>query len=178
MRFNRHIYRESKNKIILWSILKMKTLIIYKSIHLGSTKIIAEIMGKILYADVIEANEFNADNIGNYDLIGFGSGIYDDTFHKSIFKLIEKLPSINKNNVFLFSTAGVIYDKSHREIRKKLTNKNANIIDEFFCKGLNKNSFLKYIGGMNKGRPNAADLENAEQFAKGIILKLKLNTKQ
>ena len=155
----------------------MKTLIIYKSIHLGSTKKIAEIMGRVFVADVIEANKFNAENIGNYDLIGFGSGIYDDKFHNSIFKLIDKLTNLKRNSVFLFSTAGVIYDKSHSEIRKKLTSKNANIIDEFFCKGFNKNSFLKYIGGMNKGRPNADDLENAEQFAKGIILKIEAQHK-
>ncbi len=151
----------------------MKTLIIYKSIHLGSTKKIAETLGRIMTADVIEANEFDINNFDNYNLIGFGSGIYDDKFHNSIFELVEKLPSLKRKNVFLFSTAGVIYDKSHREIRGKLTNKNAIIINEFFCKGFNKNSFLKYIGGMNKGRPNANDLKNAEQFARGIIIKSK-----
>ncbi len=151
----------------------MKTLIMYKSIHLGSTKKIAETLGSIMTADVIEANEFDINNFDNYDLIGFGSGIYDDKFHNSIFKLIEKLPSLKGKNVFLFSTAGVIYDKSHREIREKLTSKNAIIISEFFCKGFNKNSFLKYIGGMNKGRPNSIDLKNAEQFARDIIIKSK-----
>jgi len=149
----------------------MKTLIIYKSIHLGSTKIIADTLGKIMDADVIDASKFDINNFDNYELVGFGSGIYDDSFHKSIFNIIEKVANLENKNVFLFSTAGVIYDKSHREIRGKLTSKNANIIDEFYCKGHNKNSFLKYIGGMNKGRPNSNDLKNAEQFASGVILK-------
>jgi hypothetical protein len=29
-------------------------------------------------------------------------------------------------------------------------------------------SFLKYIGGMNKGRPNAEDLKHAEEFAENL----------
>ncbi len=83
--------------------------------------------------------------------------------------LVNKLPYLKAKRVFLFSTAGVVYDKSHREIREMLTSKNAVIVDEFYCKGLNKNSFLKYIGGMNKGRPNAEDIKRAEQFAGNLI---------
>jgi flavodoxin len=39
------------------------------------------------------------------------------------------------------------------------------IVDEFGCAGLNTNGFLKFFGGMNKGRPNAEDLKQAEDFA-------------
>jgi flavodoxin len=49
------------------------------------------------------------------------------------------------------------------------------IVDEFACKGYNTNSFLKYIGGMNKGRPNKEDLEHAEAFARNLKQKLKGN---
>lgn len=143
----------------------MKTIIVYKSIHLGSTKKIAEAMEKILGADIMEPGDFDVDEIMVYDMIGFGSGIYDDGFHSSILSLIDKIPDFRAKRVFLFSTAGVIYDKSHREIRNKLREKNAVIVDEFYCRGFNKNSFLKYIGGMNKGRPNQEDIKNAEQFA-------------
>jgi len=147
----------------------MKTLIVYKSIHLGSTKKIAETMGRIMNADVIEPNDFDISKFDDYELIGFGSGIYDDGFHKSISNLVDKLPDLKAKRVFIFSTAGVIYDKSHRDIRKKLTSKNAVIVNEFYCRGFNKNSFLKYFGGMNKGRPNADDINNAEQFASSMI---------
>jgi hypothetical protein len=30
---------------------------------------------------------------------------------------------------------------------------------------------LKYFGGMNKGRPHAEDLRNAQQFARKIVSK-------
>ena len=42
------------------------------------------------------------------------------------------------------------------------------IIDEFGCRGFNTNSFLKFFGGLNKGRPNAEDLMNAEEFARNV----------
>ena len=42
------------------------------------------------------------------------------------------------------------------------------IVDEFTCAGFNTNSFIKLVGGMNKGRPNAQDLKNAEEFAQNL----------
>jgi len=149
--------------------MKVKKIIIYKSIHMGNTKKVAEAMGGIIKADVMEPNEFDINDFSSCDLIGFGSGIYDDGFHRTILKLIDRMPDFKTKRVFLFSTAGIIYDKSHKEIREKLISKNAVIVDEFYCRGLNKNSFLKYFGGMNKGRPSARDIENAEQFAYKVI---------
>ena len=59
----------------------MKALIIYESVHLGSTKKVAEAMGKALDADVKQPRDVDPEKIAEYDLIGFGSGIYDSTFH-------------------------------------------------------------------------------------------------
>jgi len=36
------------------------------------------------------------------------------------------------------------------------------------CPGLNTNSFLKIFGGINKGRPNAKDFKQAEEFAQHL----------
>ena len=60
----------------------------------------------------------------------------------------------------------------HSTLRKKLESKGYMIVDEFACKGHNTNSFLKYLGGMNKGRPNAEDLNAAEEFAQDLIQQL------
>ncbi|MCK5128405.1 MAG: flavodoxin family protein [Clostridiales bacterium] len=146
----------------------MKTLIIYKSIHLGNTKKIAETIAKVLDADLLQPGQLDADKIAEYDLIGFGSGIYSDTYHPTILKLIDGTHHLNSKRVFIFSTAGVIYKKSHIEIKQKLRAKNTIFMDEFYCKGLNKNSFLKFFGGMNKGRPNADDLKRALNFANAL----------
>jgi hypothetical protein len=42
------------------------------------------------------------------------------------------------------------------------------IIGEFSCAGFNTNSFLKFLGGLNKGRPDAEDLRYAEEFARNL----------
>jgi flavodoxin len=52
---------------------------------------------------------------------------------------------------------------------KKLFNPKAyTIVDEFGCAGFNTNKFLKYFGGINKGRPNEEDLKHAEVFAEKL----------
>ena len=58
--------------------------------------------------------------------------------------------------------------QDHSLLREKLQSKGYNIVDEFSCKGFNTNSFLKYFGGMNKGRPNAEDLKHAEEIAQDL----------
>jgi flavodoxin len=81
------------------------------------------------------------------------------------------LPVYNKK-LFIFSTAALTgeekREKDHSTLREKLESKGYRIVDEFQCKGFNTNSFLRFFGGMNKGRPNAKDLKNAEEFAQKI----------
>jgi hypothetical protein len=60
----------------------------------------------------------------------------------------------------------------HSLLREKLHSKGYTIIDEFACKRFNTNSFLKFFGGMNKGRPNAEDLKHAVEFAQNLKQKL------
>ncbi|UCH88923.1 MAG: flavodoxin family protein [Thermoplasmata archaeon] len=146
----------------------MKSLIICKSIHVGNTEKIAKRMAKVLDADVIEPKETEINSLKEFDLIGFGSGIYSYKHHGSLLNLADKLPDLHGKKVFVFSTSGVIMNKFHDDLKQKLERKNAVIVDEFFCKGFNKNSFLKYIGGMNKGRPNEKDFKSAEAFVMKI----------
>jgi flavodoxin len=42
------------------------------------------------------------------------------------------------------------------------------VVDEFGCAGFNINKFLKYFGGINKGRSNEEDLKHAETFAEKL----------
>ena len=139
-------------------------------------------MAKVLNAKVVKPREFNVKDIKKYDVIGFGSGIYDYKHHRAILELTDKLPDLKKKKVFIFSTAGITLPKFHNELKERLQKKNANIVDEFSCKGFNKNDHFKgctlfekacllilnMIGGMNKGRPNSEDFKNAENFAKKI----------
>ena len=58
--------------------------------------------------------------------------------------------------------------KDHSFLKEKLQSKGYIIVGDFQCRGFNTNSFMKFFGGMNKGRPNAEDLKNAEAFAMNL----------
>ena len=143
----------------------MRRLVIYQSIHHGNTEKIAKEIAKCLEADLKRIDEINGKDLTEYDLIGFGSGIYFFKHHKSLLKFVENLPKMNKK-AFIFSTRGMgCYKFYHRALRKKLIEKEFEIVGEFSCKGYDTYSILKLIGGINKGRPNEKDLEKARKFA-------------
>jgi flavodoxin len=81
------------------------------------------------------------------------------------------MPPVGKN-VFIFSTRGsFILPSGHKALRKSLEDKGFNIIGEFCCRGFDTNGFLKFIGGISRGRPNESDLKKAEEFARTLSLR-------
>jgi len=148
----------------------MKSLVVVFSFHHKNTEKIAEIIAKVLDGEVKSPQEVNLDEIQKYELVGFGSGIYSESLHKKILDLAEKLPLVSNKKAFIFSTSGIAEKKyNHKIIRKILQSKGYQIVDEFNCRGFNTNSFLRYFGGMNKGRPNEKDQKNAEEFAQKLL---------
>ena len=153
----------------------MKSLLVLLSYHHNNTEKIANVFAKILDAQIKKPQQINPEELQEYTLIGFGSGIYDGKHHKLLLDLADNLPPVTNRNAFIFSTSAMTgkakVAKDHSLLRKKLQSKGFMIVDEFSCKGFNTNSFMKYFGGMNKGRPNAKDLKNAEEFAQNLKLK-------
>ena len=164
---------------------QMKSLIIVFSYHHHNTEKIANVIAKELESQVFSPLAFNPEDLPQYDLIGFGSGIYSDSFHKAVLDFVNKSPSVFSKKAFLFSTDGsprafVKYApemvesqmrKNHRKIKELVEGKGYEIIGEFNCAGWNTNSFSKWFGGINKGRPNEEDLRYARVFAKKLKLK-------
>lgn len=160
-----HKFEEQEDKMT-------KTLVILYSYHHHNTEKVAQVIAKVLDAPIQLPNEVNPAEIQGCGLIGFGSGIYHGQHHASLLSLADRLPQVGFGNVFLFSTAGITGNakiaRDHSPLRTRLQSKGYTIVGEFGCKGFNTNSFLTYIGGMNKGRPNDRDLEQAEEFAWGL----------
>ncbi len=147
----------------------MKALIIYMSVHHKNTEKIALEMAGVLDADLMRAYEVNEKDISRYDLIGFGSGIYFFKHHRKLFEFVEKI-AVREKKAFIFSTYGGGSPKVyHNSLRRKLTKRGFKIIGEFSCKGYDTFGPLKFIGGINKGKPDEKDLENAREFAKTLI---------
>jgi len=144
----------------------MKALIIYTSIHQNTEKI-ARAMAEVLDAKLVKPSEIEPEELKNYDLIGFGSGIYFWQHHQNLINFVKKLPVLKNKKAFIFSTSGIRYGKKiiHFSLRKLLVKKSFQIVGEFNCPGWDTFSFLKIFGGINKNRPNENDLAKARNFA-------------
>jgi flavodoxin len=150
----------------------MKALIIYISVHHSNTEKIAKAMANTLDATLLEVKQANASILEQYDLIGFGSGIYFGKHHESLLDFVNKLPMLRNKKAFIFSTSGLrkipLIHNFDKPLRKGLQQKGFDIIGEFSCRGLDTYRATKLVGGINKDRPNAQDLRQAEDFAKGL----------
>lgn len=160
----------------LKDLLPMKSLVVVFSYHHKNTEKVAKVIAKVLDAPVRTPQQVNPEELREYDLIGFGSGIYSAKHHESLLDLADKLPQVTGKKAFIFSTYGApaafagreFVENNHSQLREKLKAKGYSVSGEFGCAGWNTNSFLKYFGGLNKGRPNAEDLRNAEEFAENV----------
>ncbi|HJW31233.1 MAG TPA: flavodoxin domain-containing protein, partial [Saprospiraceae bacterium] len=70
----------------------MRSLVILVSYHHNNTKKIADAMAAILGAEIKSPREINPVELSQYDLVGFGSGIYSYRHHTSLFDLVDNLP--------------------------------------------------------------------------------------
>ena len=158
----------------------MKSLIVLYSYHHNNTQKIAEVISKVLDAEIKNPQQTDPEELQNYDLVGFGSGIDSGKNYPELLDFASKLPQVANKKAFVFSTSGMpvgisgqqkvedYTSKCHTTLKETLQSKGYTIVDEFGCAGFNTNKFLKYFGGLNKGRPNSEDLKLAEAFAKKL----------
>ncbi len=151
----------------------MRTLIIYSSVHHGNTARLASVMAEELKATLAKPSEVDLTKIGEYDLIGFGSGIYHHSHHKALLDLADRLPSTGIP-VFIFSTRGYARPlparrEDHSKLREKLEARGFTVAGEFSCKGWSTfYPLTRLFGGINKGSPGDAELAKARDFARSI----------
>ena len=150
--------------------LPMKSLLVLFSYHHKNTEKIANVFAKVLDARIETPQQINPEGLQEYDLVGFGSGIYAGKHHQALLDLADELPQVTNRKAFIFSTSSGLEPlaKNHKALGEKLQSKGYMIVDEFSCKGFNTNSFSRLFGGINKGRPNAEDLKHAEEFAQNL----------
>jgi flavodoxin len=154
----------------------IKSLLVVFSYHHNNTEKVAKVFANVLDAQIITPQQVNPKDLQEHDLVGFGAGIDSGKHYKAILDLADKLLQVDNKKAFIFSTAALSdekkREKDHSTLREKLESKGYRIIDEFQCKGFNTNSFMRFLGGMNRGRPNAEDLKNAEECAQKLKQKL------
>ena len=148
----------------------MRVLIIYHSEHHQNTEKIARTMAIKIDAEFKEAKDVNTEDINNYDILGFGSGVYNGRLHEDLSEIIDMIPYQDNKKSFIFSTTGSLsYSRlAHDRFRPLIIKKGFRIIGEFSCLGFDTAITSE---GINKGRPNKQDLENAEIFIESILIK-------
>jgi flavodoxin len=158
----------------------LKCLLIVYSYHHNNTQKVAEVMAKVLDAEIRTPQQTNPEELQNYDLVGFGSGIDTGKHYKELLDFADRLPQVIDKKAFVFSTSGMpvgisgqqrvegYTSECHTTLKETLQSKGYTIVGEFGCAGFNTNNFLKYFGGINKGRPNEEDLKHAEAFAEKL----------
>ena len=145
----------------------MKTLIIYHSEHHGNTEKVARAISKVFNADLLTSSDADIDEVSEYDLVGFGSGIYYGKFHQSMYSILDRLPNQEEKKSFVFSTTGskTYSERAHDLFTSKLEGKGFEVIGDFSCLGFDTALSSE---GVNRGRPNDNDLRAAEKFAREL----------
>lgn len=148
----------------------MKCIIIYESIHHNNTEKVAKVITDEIGAELVNVRDFNKkhENLNEYDLVGFGSGIYYGKIHKNIKNFIDTTEHMDNQKSFIFTTSGRSKSSFNAKFKDFLNSKGFNVIADFNCKGFDTFGPLKIVGGINKEHPNEDDLNNAKTFAKSL----------
>ena len=112
----------------LKDLLPMKSLVVVFSYHHKNTEKVAKVIAKVLDAPVKAPQQVNPEELQEFDLIGFGSGIYSAKHHESLLDLADKLPQVTGKKAFIFSTYGApavfagreFVENNHSQLREKL----------------------------------------------------------
>lgn len=130
----------------------------------GNTKTVAEAIADSVGA----AAEAITDEtrITDVDLLFIGDGVYGGTIDKATKRCIGTLSPSTVKTVAVFSTFGG-HDKANNVMRSLLLEQGIAVQEESFgCRG-------KAWRILNRGRPNAEDIESARAFAKRVVEGLK-----
>ena len=146
----------------------MKTLIIVESRHCGNTRKAAEAMARAVPGTVVtDTKQARGYDLHDFDLVGFGSGIYAGSFDKRIVRLVESFCD-QPAKAFVFSTSGGGEIAYNQKLIDLLESKNKTVVGSFACKGLDKFFLLRLFGGVNKDCPTQQDLQNAAGFLRSM----------
>ncbi|MFF2084126.1 flavodoxin family protein [Nocardia sp. NPDC058176] len=149
----------------------MKVVIVCKSVSHGNTQRVAEAMAGVLDARIVTPDQVRPGELADYDLVGFGSGIYNMNFHRDLRKFVAALPGQQRGRAFVFSSSGFPEPPLRRyahDLARRIEGKGFEVVDIFGCRGFDTWLPLRVIGGIRKGHPDAADLAAARAFAEKL----------
>lgn len=153
----------------------MKTLIVYHSVHKYNTEKIAEAIARKINADLVNLKSTKEINLDNYNLIGFGSGVYKESMSSQLFSCAKGL-DLKGKNVFVFSTSGIGMRFYNKKLIDLLNSNGAKCNGSFACKGsfvskeFSNFKLFEFISKFAEGHPNGKDIEKAEKFIENVVI--------
>lgn len=149
----------------------MKTLIVCTSVSHGNTDKVAEVMAGALDATLIRPEQAGTVRLADYDLVGFGSGIFNMDFHPSLREYIKSIHAGRDARCFVFYTSGLpepVFRRYSRGLTAELAGKGFDVVGVFSCRAFDTWLPFRMFGGIRKGRPDRADLDGARVFAEAL----------
>lgn len=145
-----------------------KTIIVFESYHHKNTEKLARIIAQALQAKLFKPEELNISTLSDFNLVGFGTGIYHGKPHEKIQHFLDKLPLFKNKKAFLFTTSGILKDCYIQNIENQISQKGFQVVGHFSCTGFDTYGPFKFIGGLNRGHPDLIDFYRAEIFANSL----------
>lgn len=152
----------------------MKSLIIYCSDYKNNTERIARMIAGKTGSKLMNIKDISEIDAENYDLIGFGSGVYMENLSPKLFKLVGEL-NLKGKNVFVFSTSGMGMKLFNNKLIELLASKGAINKGSFACKGsfsaseFTSKKIFDILGRLSQGHPDDKDFKKAEKFICRIV---------
>jgi flavodoxin len=153
----------------------MKAVIVCASVSHGNTGRIAEVMGSVLSAPVVEPEEVDPAELAAYDLVGLGSGIFSGRFHPRLRRFAAALPAVATEGpcgrAFVLTTSGLPEPRFRpftRPMERLLERKGFAVTEGFSCRGYDTWLPFRLVGGIHRTRPDADDLAAAHAFAERL----------
>ncbi|MEU4273049.1 flavodoxin family protein [Streptomyces sp. NPDC026092] len=148
----------------------MKAVIVCVSVSHGNTRRVADSIAQVLGAKVVSPEQADPAELAAADLVGFGSGNFYGRLHPDLTDFVKALPA-GRGRAFVFATSGLPELPAApftRPLVRLLEGKGFEPAGSFSCRAFDTWAPFKLVGGINKQRPNAGDLDAARAFAERL----------
>lgn len=166
------LYDSEGNAVSDEVIRRVKTVILYRSKHHGNTKKLVDAVvaahPEIDVIDVAALGKNEYPDLSAYTIIAFASGIYYGKFDRDILRVADHTLR-DGDNVIAFMTYGGADKFNGRDLDAVCRLKLATLLSMYGCAGFDTMGPFRFVGGMNKGRPNEDDLKGAVAFYDRIL---------
>ncbi len=95
----------------------MNVLLVVSSFHHKNTEKVAGVFARVFDARVKTPRQTDKEELRDFDLTGFGSGIDSDKHYTELLAFADSLPRVADRKAFIFSTCGIYSKFSSRGVR-------------------------------------------------------------